>query len=129
MKMDICCFTYYAYYAFVWFITLRMFHAGNANANDGNVRTEMFKIKGNTRVLLTENTTDVYSRSMISCADKCFSDPQCCLASYSKGTSTCRIDSSRSCCTETEPQSGWWYIRRISYNNSKLKYLCFAIIW
>lgn len=86
------------------FLTIRMFHAVNANANDENVRTEMFKTKGNTRVLLTENTTYVYSRSVISFANKCLSDPYCCLASYSKETSTCRIDSSRSCCTETEHQ-------------------------
>lgn len=122
--MDICCFTYHAYYAIVCFITICMFHAVNANANDESVRSEMFKTKGNTRVLLTENTTDVYSRSVISCANKCLSDPHCCLASYSKETSTCRIDSSRSCCTETEPQRGWWYIRRLSYNYRKLKYLC-----
>lgn len=120
MKMDIYCFTYCA---FICIITIRLFYAVNANANDETIRTEIYTTKGNTKVLLTENTTDVYSRSMISCANTCFLNPQCCTASYLKETSTCRIDTSSSCCTKIEPDTGWRFIRRISYPYCKLKYL------
>ncbi|CAG2196643.1 unnamed protein product [Mytilus edulis] len=47
----------------------------------------------------------------------CLSDPQCCLASYSKGASTCRIDTSERCCGETETLDEWRFIQRHSYHN------------
>ncbi|XP_052067182.1 perlucin-like protein [Mytilus californianus] len=52
---------------------------------------------------------------MISCAHICLSDHHCCMASFSKGTSTCRIDSSGRCCVETKTLEGWRSIQRNSY--------------
>ncbi|CAG2204140.1 unnamed protein product [Mytilus edulis] len=45
----------------------------------------------------------------------CLSNPQCCVASYSKVTSTCRIDNSERCCDENEFHDGWTYLQRNSY--------------
>ncbi|CAG2251238.1 unnamed protein product [Mytilus edulis] len=85
--MKVCCFPYCA---FLGFITTHASTVVNSNGED--VISETFKTKGSTRILQTDKTTDVYSKSIISCADICLSDPQCCVASYSKGTSTCRTD-------------------------------------
>ncbi|XP_071123396.1 fibroleukin-like [Mytilus edulis] len=46
----------------------------------------------------------------------CLTDPQCCLASYSKGTSTCRLDTSGLCCIEAESLEGWRLIQRNSFD-------------
>ncbi|VDH92656.1 Hypothetical predicted protein [Mytilus galloprovincialis] len=88
-----------------------------AHAIVEDIRSVKFRIKGNTSIRQTENTTDVYSKSLISCADIRLSDPQCCMTSYSKETSTCRIDTSKSerCSNETEPQERWRFIQRNSY--------------
>ncbi|CAG2206482.1 unnamed protein product [Mytilus edulis] len=85
------------------------------NAKDGNVRGQALKIEGHTRVLQTENTTDTYSVSMVVCAVLCLIDPRCCVASFDRGTSTCRIDSSGRCNIVTEPYAEWRIIRRSSY--------------
>ncbi|CAG2213927.1 unnamed protein product [Mytilus edulis] len=45
----------------------------------------------------------------------CLSDPQCCVASYSKGASTCRIDTSERCCVASETFDEWSLIQRNSY--------------
>ncbi|CAC5374578.1 Fibrinogen-like protein A,Ryncolin-4,Angiopoietin-related protein 7,Angiopoietin-related protein 1,Ficolin-3,Ficolin-1-B,Techylectin-5A,Ficolin-2,Ryncolin-1,Tenascin-R,Fibrinogen-like protein 1,Angiopoietin-1,Tenascin-X,Fibrinogen C domain-containing protein 1-A,Tenascin-N,Ryncolin-3,Tenascin,Fibroleukin,Fibrinogen C domain-containing protein 1,Ryncolin-2,Angiopoietin-related protein 6,Angiopoietin-related protein 2,Angiopoietin-2,Microfibril-associated glycoprotein 4,Ficolin-1-A,Ficolin-1,Fibrinogen C dom len=45
----------------------------------------------------------------------CLSDQQCCLASYSKAASTCRIDTSEQCCIETETLDEWRLIHHNSY--------------
>ncbi|CAG2248499.1 unnamed protein product [Mytilus edulis] len=110
MNMNIC---YFAYCVFICFITSRFKKA--VNANDENVRGKTFKIEGSTRLLQTENTTDTYSESMVACAVLCLIDHRCCVASFDRGTSICRIDSSGRCNIVTEPQAEWWIIRRSSY--------------
>lgn len=89
MIMNIWCFPYCAV---LYFLTISIVNV--VNANDKDIIIGTFKTKGNTRVRLTGNTTDVYSKSLIACAGMCLTNPQCCLASYSKGTSACRFDTS-----------------------------------
>lgn len=103
----------YLYCAVLCFITTLKFTVVNAIGD--NVRSEKFKHQSSTVFIQTENTTDVYSESMISCAGICLSDPRCCVASYSKGTSTCRIDTSEQCCVGKEPNDGWKFIEQKSY--------------
>lgn len=119
MNMNIC---YFAYCEFICFITSRLINA--VNANDKNVRRTTFKTEVNTKVLLTENTTDINLKSMVLCADICLLDHRCCLASFDKGTSTSRIDSSGRCNIETGPQEGWRIIRRNSYRKFNRNVCC-----
>lgn len=114
MIMNICCFSYCAV---LYFILIRI--ANVVNANDKDITFGTFKTKDSTRVRLTGNTTDVYSKSLITCAGMCLSDHQCCRASYSKGTSTCRLDTSGRCCIEAEPVEGWRLIQRNSFGKLK----------
>ncbi|CAG2213935.1 unnamed protein product [Mytilus edulis] len=104
--MKLVCFPYCA---LLCFITTCTFNA---------IDEETFKTKGRTRIVQTENTTDVYCKSIIGCADMCLSDQQCCFASYSKGASTCRIDTSERCFVETETLDEWTLIHHNSYRNS-----------
>ncbi|CAG2196658.1 unnamed protein product [Mytilus edulis] len=104
--MKFCCFPYLAV---LCLITTLNFSLVNA------IDEETFETKGSTIIVQTENTTDVYCQSIIGCADMCLSDPQCCLASYSKAASTCRIDTSERCCAETETLDEWSLIQRKSY--------------
>ncbi|CAC5416553.1 Fibrinogen-like protein A,Ryncolin-4,Angiopoietin-related protein 7,Ficolin-1-B,Techylectin-5A,Ficolin-2,Ryncolin-1,Tenascin-R,Fibrinogen-like protein 1,Angiopoietin-1,Tenascin-X,Fibrinogen C domain-containing protein 1-A,Ryncolin-3,Tenascin,Techylectin-like protein,Fibrinogen C domain-containing protein 1,Ryncolin-2,Angiopoietin-related protein 6,Techylectin-5B,Angiopoietin-related protein 2,Angiopoietin-2,Microfibril-associated glycoprotein 4,Ficolin-1-A,Ficolin-1,Fibrinogen C domain-containing protein 1 len=108
--MKFCCFPYCAVLCFITTLTFTV-----VNAIDEDVRSETFQTKGSTRIVQTENTIDVYCKSIIACAGMCLSDPQCCLASYSKGVSTCRIDTSELCCVETETFDEWRFIQRNSY--------------
>lgn len=114
MIMIICCFPYCVV---LYFLTISIINVVNTNDKDINIGT--FKTTGNTRVRLTGNTTDVYSKSLIACAGMCLSDPHCCLASYAKGTSTCRLDTSGRCCIEAESLEGWRLIQRNSFGKFK----------
>lgn len=107
--MKIVCFSNYAVLCFI----THTFTVVNTNSEDG--KKELFKTKGGTIILQTENSTDVYSKSLILCTGLCLSNPKCCVASYSKGASMCRIDISERCCVETEPNDGWRLIQRNSY--------------
>lgn len=89
------------------------------NAVNKDVKFEKFKTKDRTLILETDNSTDVYSESLFSCAGICLSDPHCCVASYSKGASTCRMDTSERCCVETEFLDGWMLIQKQSYRMYK----------
>lgn len=108
--MKFCCFPHCAVFCFTTACTFTVI-----NANDEDVISETFKTKGSTRIFQTENTTDVYCRSIFACAGICLSDSQCCVASYSKAASTCRIDTSERCCAETETLDEWRFIQRNSY--------------
>lgn len=110
VNMNICRYLYCTIVCCITTLTFRI-----VNAKNEDVRSGSFKTKGSTIILQSENTTDVYSMSLISCADMCLSDPQCCVASYLKGTSTCRIDTSARCCVETKPLTGWRFIEKKSY--------------
>ncbi|XP_071123338.1 fucolectin-6-like [Mytilus edulis] len=50
----------------------------------------------------------------------CLSDPHCCVASYSKGASTCRFDTSERCCVGTETLDEWRFIQRKSYHTCNI---------
>ncbi|CAC5416567.1 unnamed protein product [Mytilus coruscus] len=108
--MKFCCFPYCVVSCFISTLTFTV-----VNAIDEDVISETFKTKGSTRIVQTENTSDVYCKSIIACADMCLSIPQCCLVSYSKGTSTCRIDTSERYCVETETLDEWRFIQQNSY--------------
>ncbi|CAG2213936.1 unnamed protein product [Mytilus edulis] len=110
--MKFCCFPHCAVFCFSTACTFTVI-----NAIDEDVISETFKTKGSTRIFQTENTTDVYCRSIFACAGICLSDSQCCVASYSKAASTCRIDTSERCCAETETLDEWRFIQRNSYHD------------
>lgn len=108
--MKICRFRFCVVLCFITTCTFTL-----TNAIDEDVISGTFNTRGSTIIPQTENTTDVYSKSLISCAGMCLSNPQCCVASYSKVTSTCRIDNSERCCDENEFHNGWTYLQRNSY--------------
>ncbi|CAG2205631.1 CLEC3A [Mytilus edulis] len=95
-----------------------------------NAKEVILQATGSTRALQSKTTVDVDSASKIECALQCLSNRECCLASFSEGTSTCRIDNSEKCDIKTETINGWTTIRRniyfpmtnsrsISFGNSK----------
>lgn len=98
--MKIFCFSNFAVLCFI----THTFTLVNANNEDG--KEKRFKTKGGTIIHQTENSSDVYSESLILCASLCLSNPKCYVASYSKGRSMCRIDISERCCVETESNDG-----------------------
>ncbi|CAG2225662.1 unnamed protein product [Mytilus edulis] len=106
--MAIRCFLFSAT---VYVITVCLLYAVNINAKD----VESFQTKGSTRAIRSVNTSDFDSTSLLVCAQKCLSHRQCCVASFSKGTSTCRLDTSEKCCIDTETKDGWRTIRRNNY--------------
>ncbi|CAG2225663.1 unnamed protein product [Mytilus edulis] len=79
------------------------------------MEAKSYQTTGSTRALWSENTIDVDSTSMIECALLCLSNQQCCFASFCTNTSTCRIDTSETCCINTENVDGWRTIRRNIY--------------
>ncbi|CAG2246567.1 unnamed protein product [Mytilus edulis] len=99
------------FYTTVCFITTCLSNLVNANVKE----FKSFQTTGSTRALQSQNTIDVDSASMIECALLCLSNRQCCLASFSDGQSTCRIDNSEKCEIGTETITGWNTIRRDIY--------------
>ncbi|CAG2243767.1 CLEC3A [Mytilus edulis] len=97
--------------ATVYVITVCLLYAVNINAKD----VESFQTEGSTRAIRSLSTSDFHCKSLLICAQTCLSNRQCCVASFSKGTSTCRLDISEKCCIDTETKDGWRTIRRKNY--------------
>ncbi|VDI53194.1 Hypothetical predicted protein, partial [Mytilus galloprovincialis] len=106
--MTIRCFLFDAT---VYVITACLLYAVNINAKD----VESFQTKRSARATRSVDTSDFDSTSLLVCAQKCLSNRKCCVASFSKGTSTCRLDTSEKCCIDTETKDGWMTIRRNNY--------------
>lgn len=106
--MTVLCFPYITT---VCFITLCMLNLVNTNA----MEAKSYQTTSSTRALWSKNTIDVDSTSMIECALLCLSNQQCCLTSFCTETSTCRIDTSETCCIDTENVDGWRTFRRNIY--------------
>ncbi|CAC5414612.1 MRC [Mytilus coruscus] len=51
------------------------------------------------------------------CAIRCFSEEKCCVASYFKSLSTCRLDTSENCCVDMEIVDGWETFKTDKYVN------------
>ncbi|CAG2204147.1 unnamed protein product [Mytilus edulis] len=111
--------------ATVYVITVCLLYAVNINAKD----VEAFQTEGSTRAIRSLSTSDFHCKSLLICAQTCLSNRQCCVASFSKETSTCRLDISEKCCIDTETKDGWRTIRRKNYHyeeweNAKENCIC-----
>ena len=102
--------------ATVYVITVCLLYTVNINAKD----VESFQTEGSTRAIRSLSTSDFHCKSLLICAQTCLSNRQCCVVSFSKETSTCRLDISEKCCIDTETKDGWRTIRRKNYRKLKV---------
>ncbi|CAG2188313.1 unnamed protein product [Mytilus edulis] len=63
----------------------------------------------------SQHTTDVYLKSQSACAAMCLLDNKCCVASFSKESSICRLDRTENCCVATDSVTGWNVMTRNQY--------------
>ena len=76
----------------------------------------MFRTQEYTRLQISKDTIEVYSKIVTECARQCVLLDQCCLASFSEDTTTCVLDQSGSCCIGTLIDVGWSTIKKQTAN-------------
>ncbi|XP_071123025.1 perlucin-like protein [Mytilus edulis] len=77
-----------------------------------NRKTSTFTVKNGENIMSSCNTTDVFSKSESACGARCVLHDACCVASFSKESSICRLDISENCCVATNTAIGWSVMTR-----------------
>ncbi|CAC5411763.1 unnamed protein product [Mytilus coruscus] len=72
-------------------------------------KKNILTVKRGETILSAHYTTDVYSKS------QCLLHDKCCVASFSKESSICRLDKTENCCVATDIATGWNVITRNQY--------------
>ncbi|CAG2200931.1 unnamed protein product [Mytilus edulis] len=85
------------------------------NAETIKKKTSTFTVKSGETIMSSCNTTDVYSESKLKCGAMCVLHDACCVASFSKESSICRLDITERCCVATNPAIGWSVMTRNQY--------------
>ncbi|CAG2244638.1 unnamed protein product [Mytilus edulis] len=85
------------------------------NAETIKKKTSTFTVKSGETIMSSCNTTDVYSESKSKCGAMCVLHDACCVASFSKESSICRLDITERCCVATNPAIGWSVMTRNQY--------------
>ncbi|VDI44996.1 Hypothetical predicted protein [Mytilus galloprovincialis] len=77
--------------------------------------TSTFRVKSGETIMLSCASTDIYTNSRAACTTMCLLHDKCCVASFSKELSICRLDITENCCVVTENATGWSVLTRNQY--------------
>lgn len=80
-----------------------------------SVTAVKFTIDYNQQIFQSLNTIDMYSDNTVDCAKLCSTQNKCCVASFEKLKSSCRIDTSENCSITTRTNTGCVTLNRTLY--------------
>lgn len=103
-----------------------------AKVRNTEIGSVYFRLTASHRILVSQNTVDLYSKTLTKCSVLCANNHQCCMASFDEVNSTCRLDYSGNCCIQMEPGDGLTVIKRktdvCKYIKTQVLSLCNIIL-
>ncbi|CAG2246554.1 unnamed protein product [Mytilus edulis] len=83
-----------------------------AKVRNAKIESVYFRLTESHRILVSQNTVDLYSKTLTKCSVMCANNHQCCMVSFDEVNSKCRLDYSGNCCIQMVPGDEWTVIKR-----------------